>query len=93
MEDSGTQKGHGGLQREPYGAIQDEILFAKSHKENHVGRGGLIILTRDDGVPIWCSMLKYYLRGRLWKEWYGTVCDGILRTGTRKLDRVDDKGD
>ena len=49
---AGTHKGHGGLQRKPYGTMQDEILFAKSHKGNRVGRCGLIILTRDDGVPI-----------------------------------------
>ena len=51
---AGSHKGHGGLQRKPYWTIQDEILVAKSHKGNHVGRGELLILvlTRHDGVPI-----------------------------------------
>ena len=49
---AGTHKGHGGLKRKPYWTIQDETLGAKSYKGNHVGRGELIILTRDDGVPI-----------------------------------------
>ena len=35
---TGTHKGHGGLQKKPYGTVQDEILFAKFHKGNRVGR-------------------------------------------------------
>ena len=47
------------LQRKPYRTIQDEILFAKYHKGNCVGQCGVIILiTRDNSVPMWCSMLK-----------------------------------
>ena len=57
-----THKGHGDLQRKPYGTIQDETPFAKSHKGYRVRRCGLIILTRDDGVLMWCIILNNYLR-------------------------------